>query len=81
VQQRRAAVALHQKLAAEIGYPDLTKTKEAAPMAEKTEAKHEAKEHKQLDLWAQTIQAGRAVQQAAETQKAPTKQTDPQREL
>ena len=34
------------------------------------EAKHEAKEHKQRDLWQQTIEAGRAVQQAAEVQKA-----------
>jgi hypothetical protein len=45
--------------------------------------RHETNEHKQMDLWQQTIQAGRAVQQAAEAQKAPTqtKQADTQREL
>jgi hypothetical protein len=46
------------------------------------ELKSAINQQNQRDLWQQTIESGRAVQQAAEVQKAPeqTKQTENQRE-
>jgi hypothetical protein len=54
----------------------------AESVREAQQTRHEVKEHQHLDLWAQTIQVGHAVQQASQAQqKAPEQQADGQREL
>jgi hypothetical protein len=62
-----AKAALKHKLAAELGSPDLATTHET---------KHEPKRAQAARPVAANHQAGRAVQQAAEAQKAPVKKAD-----